>query len=132
MAMACLRFEDGLDGASNFLSWKARVTLILKELDLWEIMEKVVLILTDAAEKVVLKKKDIKSQRVIMYVIKDHLIPRVVEKNSSKNMFKDIVDLFQSDNLKRKMVLRNNLRSIQMSRSDNVTSYFMRITQTHD
>jgi hypothetical protein len=31
-----------------------------------------------------------------------------------------------------KMVLRNKLRSIQMSRSDNVTSYFMRITQTRD
>jgi hypothetical protein len=42
------------------------------------------------------------------------------------------VDLFQSDNLNRKMILRNKLRSIQMSRSDNVTSYFMRITQTRD
>jgi hypothetical protein len=30
------------------------------------------------------------------------------------------------------MVLIKKLRSIQMSRSDNVTSYFTRITQTHD
>jgi hypothetical protein len=34
--------------------------------------------------------------------------------------------------MNRKMVLRNKLRSVQMSRSDNVTSYFMRITQVHD
>jgi hypothetical protein len=41
-------------------------------------------------------------------------------------MLKALVDL------NRKMVLRNKLRSIQMSRSNNVTSYFMRITQTCD
>jgi hypothetical protein len=29
-----LRVEDRLDGASNFLSWKARVILALKEYDL--------------------------------------------------------------------------------------------------
>jgi hypothetical protein len=31
-----------------------------------------------------------------------------------------------------KMILRNKLKSIEMSRSDNVTSYFVRITQTSD
>jgi hypothetical protein len=77
MTMACLRFEDRLDGASNFLSWKARVTLILKEHDLWEITEKVVPTLTDAKEKEDLVKKDIKAQRVIMDAVKDHLIPHV-------------------------------------------------------
>jgi hypothetical protein len=41
---------DRLDGASNFLSWKARVSLILKEHDLWEIVERVVLVLTDATK----------------------------------------------------------------------------------
>jgi len=29
-----------LDGASNFLSWKERVTLVLKEYDLWELVDK--------------------------------------------------------------------------------------------
>jgi hypothetical protein len=42
------------------------------------------------------------------------------------------VDLFHRDNLNRKMILRNNLISIQMSRFDNVTNYFTRITQTCD
>jgi hypothetical protein len=132
METTSLRFEDQLDGASNFLSWKARVTLLLKEHDLWEITEKVVPTPTDATEKAALEKKDIKSQRVILDTVKDHLIPHVAEKQLTKEMFKALVDLFQSDNLNRKMILRNKLRSIQMSRSDNVTSYFMRITQTCD
>jgi hypothetical protein len=37
-----LRVEDRLDGSSNFLSCKKRVTLVLKEHDLWELVEKVV------------------------------------------------------------------------------------------
>jgi len=48
--------------------------LILKECDLWEIMEKVVHTQTNATEKVSLKKKDIKSHRVILDVVTDHLI----------------------------------------------------------
>jgi hypothetical protein len=63
-----------------------------------------------------------------MDVVKDHLILDLAEKQSIEEMFKVLVDLLQSDNLNRKMVLRNKLISIQMSRSNSVTSYFMRIT----
>jgi hypothetical protein len=31
MASTSVRFEDRLDGASNFLSWKVRVALLLEE-----------------------------------------------------------------------------------------------------
>jgi hypothetical protein len=47
MASASLKFEDILDGASNFLSWKARVTLLLEENDLWDIIKDVVATPTD-------------------------------------------------------------------------------------
>ena len=42
METTSLRVEDRLDGESNFLSWKERVTLVIKEYDLWELVEKVV------------------------------------------------------------------------------------------
>jgi hypothetical protein len=42
-----LRVEYILDGASNFLSWKARVNLALKEYELWDLVDKVVFQLTD-------------------------------------------------------------------------------------
>jgi hypothetical protein len=74
------------------------------------------------------EKKDIRAKSMIMNGMKDHLIPHLVEKQSAREMFKALVDLFQSDNMIKKMILRNKLRSIQMSRFDNVTNYFMRIT----
>jgi hypothetical protein len=83
MAANKLRFEDQLDGASNFLSRKARVILLLKEHDLWEIVERVERVVptpTNVVDKASIEKKDIKSQRVIWDVVKDHLIPHVAEK----------------------------------------------------
>lgn len=31
--------EDRLDGASNFLTWKVRVALLLKDIDFWNIVK---------------------------------------------------------------------------------------------
>jgi hypothetical protein len=47
MASTSLRFHDRLDGASNFLSWKVRVTLLLEENDLWDIVKNVATSPTD-------------------------------------------------------------------------------------
>ena len=39
-AMVCgLRVEDGLDGAANFSPWKARISMILEENELWDIVQ---------------------------------------------------------------------------------------------
>jgi hypothetical protein len=38
MASISFGFEDRLDDALSFLSWKVRVTLILNENDLWDIV----------------------------------------------------------------------------------------------
>jgi hypothetical protein len=75
MASTSLRVEDRLDGASNFLSWKARVTLALKEYDLWELVDKVVVPPTDPTTLAAHEKKEIKVERVILDSVKDHLIP---------------------------------------------------------
>jgi hypothetical protein len=84
MASTPLRVEDRLDGASNFLSWKARVTLALKEYDLWEVVDKVVAPLIDLEAH---EKKGIKAERVILDSMKDHLIHHLSEKNMTKEMF---------------------------------------------
>jgi hypothetical protein len=86
----------------------------------------------DPAVQAAWDKKDIKAQRVSLEVVKDHLIPHVSEKVSSKEMYDAIVSLFQSDNMSRKMILITKLRECRMTNSDNVTSYLMRITQIYD
>jgi hypothetical protein len=38
MSVAGLRVEDRLAGAGNWSPWKARIVLILEELELWDIV----------------------------------------------------------------------------------------------
>jgi hypothetical protein len=88
-----LRVEDILDGASNFLYWKKRVTLALKEYDLWELVDKVVVTSIDPVYLVVHEKKKIKSERVLLDSRKDHLIPHLYKKNMTKDMIYSLVGL---------------------------------------
>jgi hypothetical protein len=64
MASTNLRVEDILDGASNFLYLKTRFTLALKEYDLWELVDKVVVPPTDLLDLASHEKKDIKVEWV--------------------------------------------------------------------
>jgi hypothetical protein len=96
MTSTILRVEDKLDGASNFLSWKARVTLALKEYDLWELENKVVVPLTVPMDLTTHEKKEIKAESVILDSVKDHIIPHLSQKKTSKDMFDSLLGLFES------------------------------------
>jgi hypothetical protein len=89
-----MRVEDRLDGASNFLSWKERVTLVLKEFDLWEIVDKIIPPPTDPLALATHEKNDIKSQWVILDAVNDQLILHLSKKKMTKEMFDALVCLF--------------------------------------
>lgn len=59
------------------MSWKVRVTLLLKEHEIWDIVDKTVTVPTDEALKATHEKREIKAQRLILNAVKDHLIPHV-------------------------------------------------------
>jgi hypothetical protein len=42
MSASQMRVEDRLAGTSNWSSWKARMVFVLKDLELWDIVEAVV------------------------------------------------------------------------------------------
>jgi hypothetical protein len=101
-----------LDGASNFLSLKAKLILALKEYDLWELVDKVVTTPTDLAALEAHNNNDFKTERVLLNSMKDHLIPHLSEKKMTKEMFDSLVILVHSNNKNRKMDLRNKIRSM--------------------
>ena len=57
-----LRVEDRLDGAANFVPWKDRISLILEENELWDIVHGTttnpVVVPADATDNAVFLKKD--------------------------------------------------------------------------
>jgi hypothetical protein len=131
-----LRVEDKLDGAENFGAWKERMILLLQENELWDIVDNTtthpVVVPVDATLLAAYNKKSIKDKRFILDAIKDHLIPQVMGKTHAYEMWESLTKLYQSTNENWKMVLREKLKSIKMTKAENVVTYLTRLTQVRD
>jgi hypothetical protein len=131
-----LRVEDRLDGATKFGAWKERMILLLQENELWDIVENttthLVVVPTYATLLAAYTKKSIKAKKIIIDAIKDHLIPHLTGKENSYEMWESLTKLYQSKNENQKIVLREKLKSIKMTKAENVVTYLTRLTQVRD
>jgi hypothetical protein len=80
MVVAGLRVEDRLAQAGNWSPWKARIVLILEELELRDIVEYLVVPPTDAVLMAEFRKRNIKAKRTILDAVKGHVIPHISSK----------------------------------------------------
>ena len=90
-----------MDGAANFVSWKAWILLVLKENEFWEEVVRntttnpiTILPSTDAVLLAAFNKKNIKAMRIIIDAIKDHVIPHISAKDHAHEMWSDLTELF--------------------------------------
>ena len=87
-----------MDGVSNFSSWKDGIVLLLKESELWDIVESAVAkpmtMPTDATTKATYEKKNIKAQRILLDAIKDHVIPHVTGKDNVYSMWDALTRMY--------------------------------------
>ena len=108
--VACIIYEDRLDGMSNHLQWKFRMTGVLKECRLWIMVSTVItcpeadLIALDIDEV-----KEAKDQRMILDGIRDHLIPHVAEKKSAYKMWTTLKGLYEAKNENQVIDLKEKL-----------------------
>jgi hypothetical protein len=98
MTSAGLRFEDRLDGASNFCSWRERIGLVLEENGLLEIVEGKVVALVDLVQLTAHNKKYVKARRIIVDGVKDYIITHLFGNKTLKDIWEALVKLYQSEN----------------------------------
>lgn len=67
-------------------------------------------------------KKEAKAKRIILDLVKDHLIPHIAQKMTSEDMFEALVSLYQRFCFSRQMLLRNKLSPIHMSKTYTVVT----------
>ena len=85
MAINIFRPEEKLQGLANFNSWKARLTTILEENDLDDIVFNVSEEPTSNAGRVAYKKKQAKVKKIIYDSIKETLMPNITSLKLPKN-----------------------------------------------
>jgi hypothetical protein len=134
-----MKSENKLEGASNLRSWKTRIDLILAKNKVLDIVKGKIVEpkFEEGKEKepqnvaVMEKLKDnaINSMSIIVDSIKDHLIPYISYLDLFKKMYNALTNLLSVRNTGQVMSLKNELCDIKMNDDDNITSYFVRISQ---
>ena len=80
MAINIFRPKEKLQGSTNYNSWKARLTTILEENDLDDIVFNVIEEPTSNAGRLAYKKKQAKARRIIYGSIKETMMPNITIK----------------------------------------------------
>lgn len=83
---ASIRYEDRLDGVSNFLQWKVRFIAVLKENKIWSFVSTASVPPVDPIALDVYEVKEAKAQRIILDGVRDALIPNLAEKRTAHEM----------------------------------------------
>jgi hypothetical protein len=124
--------EDRLDGSSNFSSWKSRLQITLEEDDLLSLIEKTLPETTTDEEKDDWKADDVKARKIIIYSVRDHLLPRIATLKTTYEMYDALKNMFESNNTLRALTLKNQLQHIKMTKADTVATFFMKISEIRD
>ena len=124
-----MKVEDHLDGASYFISWKSRVLLILEENDLLKFVNEKVPEPEAEDDKSQWRKNDVEARRILVDSVKDLLVPQISQKKTTRKMLNTPRRLFEHSSINVTLTLRNQLSNMQMTKSESISSYFIRITE---
>jgi hypothetical protein len=94
-----VRYEDRPEGASNYLQWKVRIATVFKENNLWYYVNIVVPIPVHNPIALDLHEvKEVRAQMILLDGVKDHLIPYLAKKKTTKEMWDVLTKLYKSVN----------------------------------
>jgi hypothetical protein len=83
-----LRYEDSLEGISNYLQWKVRIAVVLRGNKLWAFVSTTVIVTSSDPISLDLHEvKEARAQRIILDGVRDHLVPHLAEKLTTKEMW---------------------------------------------
>jgi hypothetical protein len=83
-------------------------------------------------EKEERKEDDVKARKIIIYSVRDHLLPRIVKLNTTYEMYEALKNMFESNNTLRALILKGKLQNINMKKDDIVATFFMNISEIID
>ena len=123
------KLENKLEGIENFIAWKYRIGLILKENGLEKYIKDEI---AEPNEDEVRDKHEqdlIKEMRTTVDSIKDHFITQVSYMKKSKQMYDALSKMYEGRNINRKMNMRAQLKGTKMRKGESIQDYFQRVSQ---
>jgi hypothetical protein len=75
------------------------------------------------------KKNEKKEKRIVLDLIKDHLIAHISKLQTTRKIYEALNRLYESKDISYNLALRNQLRNMKMENSKSFSSYLMRVSQ---
>ena len=111
MAVNGLRDQDRLDGASNFVVWKAKILSILDRYRIKDFALKTIVILVDPTDNEKYEEAMARVKCIILDRVKDNVLSHIAEKDTTNELREALKKLYQHTSMQRKMLLENQLWS---------------------
>ena len=86
----------------------------------------------DAQDLVEWRKCVMKTRRIILKGVRDHIVLKLHRKETPYEMWKALTSLFQDNSKHMKLALKNKLRKIKMEKGDTIPKYLTKFTQCQD
>jgi len=132
MATSGLRDQDRLDGASNYVIWKARISCLLDERFLKVYVNSVVFEPTDPDQLNKYKGEMANTKRMILDGVKDHIVCHIANRNTAKEMWDALLTLYQGSSEQWEMYLEQKMRSTQMQKGEHIYPFLTKLQETRD
>ena len=130
-----IKGEKKLEGASNYISWKKRIDLILEKNKVLDLVKgKVKKPIDDSSDDDKVKFRELELVAMILMVegIKDNLVPFIANKNHTREMCEALSKLFTIKNIGEVASLKNEITTTKITKEDIVASFFVKITRIKD
>ena len=105
MAAHGLQDQDQLDGASNYVIWKARISCLLDEHNLKTYVDNLVVVPMDPDPLKKYKGEMAKAKRLIPDGVRDHVVCHIADKDIAQRMWEALATLYEGSSKQRKMFL---------------------------
>ena len=132
MASTRLRDQDRLDGASNYVIWKVKISYLLDEHDLKTYVNSVVVVLADADPLKKYKAEMAKTKRIILDGVRDQVVSHIADKDNSRQMWEALATLYEGSSKHRKVYLEERLRCMRKKKEDHVDAFLMKLQDVRD
>ena len=132
MAASVLRDQDQLEGASNYVIWKARISLLLDEHDLKHFLDSVQAEPVDVAPLRAFKKNMAKAKQLILNLVKSHIVSHIYGKGTTKEMWDALATLYQGSSEQSKMFLEEKMQTTRMHKGERVDPFLSRLQENRD
>ena len=132
MALHRVRDHDRLDGASNFIVWKARILSVLDRNCVKHFALKTIAVPVDPADNDRYEDAIARAKSIILDGVKDHTVPHIAEKNTAQEMWEALTKLYQHTSVQRKMILENQSWSYQMQKGKQIDIFLGRLKEIQD